>query len=129
MVVDTSALAAIFFIEPDAAAFLRTIQQTPRVFMSAASLLETAIVIDNRNEPEQLLDLDAFLVEAGIEIVPVSAAQARLAREAYRRFGRGNHPAGLNFGDCFAYALAAERDLPLLFKGDDFSRTDLRPAL
>jgi ribonuclease VapC len=97
--------------------------------MSAANFLEIAIVIDNADEPEQMLDLDLFLTEAGLEIVPVTAAQARLAREAYRRFGKGNHPAKLNFADCFAYALAKERDLPLLFKGDDFTRTDLRPAL
>jgi ribonuclease VapC len=76
-----------------------------------------------------MVDLDLFLAEAGVEIVPVTAAQARLAREAHRRFGKGNHPANLNFGDCFAYALAKERDLPLLFKGEDFTRTDLRPAL
>jgi ribonuclease VapC len=128
IVVDTSALAAIFFVEPEAPMFLRMLQQTPRVYLSAANLLQTAIVIDNRDEPEQLLDLDDFLVGAGVEIVPVTASQARLARDAHRRFGKGNHPAGLNFGDCFAYALARERDLPLLFKGDDFARTDLRPA-
>ena len=74
-----------------------------------------------------MLDLDRFLTEAGVEIVPVTAGQARVAREAYRRFG--NHPAKLNFGDCFAYALAKERDLPILFKGHHFARTDLRPAL
>jgi PIN domain len=70
-----------------------------------------------------------LLAEAGIEIVPVTASQVRIARDAYRRFGRGNHPASLNFGDCFAYALAKERDLPLLFKGSDFARTDVRPAM
>jgi ribonuclease VapC len=78
---------------------------------------------------EQMVDLDLFLMEAAVEVVPVTAGQARIARDAYRRFGKGNHPAGLNYGDCFAYALAKERDLPLLFKGDDFVRTDLRPAL
>jgi ribonuclease VapC len=129
MVVDASALAAVFFMESDAPSFLRALQQTPRSCMSAASFLEIAIIIDNRDAPEQLVDLDLFLAKAGIEIVPVTASQARIARDAYRRFGKGNHPAGLNFGDCFAYALAKERDLPLLFKGDDFARTDVASAM
>ena len=129
MVVAASALAAIFFMEPGAPKFLRVLQQTPHAWISAANYLEVAIIIDNRNAPEQMADLDLFLAKAEVEIVPVTAGQARVARDAYRRFGRGNHPAGLNFGDCFAYALAKERDLPLLFKGDDFAQTDLRPAL
>jgi ribonuclease VapC len=129
MVVDASALAAVFFMEPDAPKFLRALQQTPYACISAANFLEIAIVIDNRDAVEQMVDLDLFLMEAAVEVVPVTAGQARIARDAYRRFGKGNHPAGLNYGDCFAYALAKERDLPLLFKGDDFVRTDLRPAL
>jgi ribonuclease VapC len=129
MVVDASALAAVFFMEPDAPKFLRVLQQTPYACISAANFLEIAIVIDNRDGVEQMVDLDLFLMEAAVEVVPVTAGQARIARDAYRRFGKGNHPAGLNYGDCFAYALAKERDLPLLFKGDDFVRTDLRPAL
>jgi ribonuclease VapC len=129
MVVDASALAAVFFLEPDAPKFLGALQQRPYACMSAANFLEIAIVIDSRDAPEQMVDLDLFLAEAGVEIVPVTAGQARIARDAYRRFGKGNHAAGLNFGDCFAYALAKERDLPLLFKGDDFAQTDLRPAL
>jgi ribonuclease VapC len=129
MVVDTSALATIFFMEPDAPRFLRALQQTTYACMSAANFLEIAIAIDNRDAPEQLVDLDLFLAEAAVQVVPVTAGQARIARHAYRRFGKGHHPAGLNFGDCFAYALATERDLPLLFKGDDFALTDLRLAL
>ena len=129
MVVDTSALAAVFFTEPDAPRFVRALQQTPSACMSAANFLEIGIVIDNRDAPEQMVDLDLFLAEAGVEIVPVTMGQARIARDAYRRVGKGNHQAGLNFGDCFAYALAKERDLPLLFKGDDFARTDLRSAM
>jgi ribonuclease VapC len=129
MVVDASALAAIFFMEPDAPKFIGALQQTPHSWISAANYLEVAIIIDNRGEPEQMVDLDLFLAEADVQIVPVTAGQARVARDAYRRFGRGNHPAGLNFGDCFAYAPAKERDLPLLFKGDDFAQTDLRLAL
>ena len=74
-------------------------------------------------------DLDAFLDGLDVVVIAVSLRQARIARDAYRQYGRGNHPAGLNFGDCFAYALAKERDLPLLFKGDDFARTDVRSAL
>jgi ribonuclease VapC len=129
MVVDSSALVAIFFMEPDAPNYLQALQAAPSLCMSAANLLEIAIVIDNAETSEQMLDLDLFLAEAEVEIVPVTARQARLAREAYRRYGKGNHPAKLNFGDCFAYALARERNLPLLFKGDDFTRTDLRAAL
>jgi ribonuclease VapC len=129
MVVDASALAAVFFMEPEASRLLRALQQTPYACISAANFLEIAIIIDNRDTPEQTADLDLFLAEAGVEIVPVTASQARIARDAYRRFGRGNHPAGLNFGDCFAYALAQERDLPLLFKGADFARTDVRSAM
>ena len=129
IVVDTSALAAIFFLEPDAPRFVTALQRSPRAYLSAAGFLEIAIVIDNRDAPEQVLDLDAFLEHAGVEIVPVTAAQARIARAAHRRFGKGNHPAGLNFGDCFAYALARERELPLLFKGEDFAKTDVSSAL
>jgi ribonuclease VapC len=129
MVVDPSALTAIFFMEPDAPKYLQALQNAPYLCMSAANFLEIAILIDNAEMPEQMLDLDLFLAEAGVEIVPVTARQARLAREAYHRFGKGNHSAKLNFGDCFAYALSTERDLPLLYKGDDFTRTDLRSAL
>ena len=128
MVVDASALVAVFFMEPDAPRFLRALQETPSACISAANFLEVAIVIDHRDSPEQMVDLDLFLAEATVEVVPVTAGQARIARDAYRRFGKGNHPAGLNFG-CFAYALAKERDLPLLFKGDDFARSDVRAAL
>lgn len=116
-------------MEPDASKFLRALQETPYACISAANFLEIAIVIDNRDAPEQMVDLDLFLAEAGVEIVPVTTGQARIARQAYRRFGRANRPAGLNFGGCFAYALAKELDLPLLFKGDDFARTDIRPAM
>ena len=129
MVVDASALAAVFFMEPDAPRFLRALQQARYACMSAANFLEIAIIIDSRDAPEQMVDLDLFLTEGGVEIIPVTAAQARIARAAYNRFGEVNHPAGLNFGDCFAYALAKERDLPLLFKGADFAQTDVTPAL
>ena len=95
---------------------------------SAANFLEIGIIIDNRDAPEQMVDLDLFLAQAGVQIVRVTTGQARSARDAYSRFGRGNHPAGLNFGDCFAYALAKETGEPILFKGDDFAQTDLARA-
>ena len=129
MVVDSSAILVVLFGEPEADAFLRHLRATVRPLLSAANWLELAIVVDGRKGPQWLPELDAFLEGLDVITVPASLGQVRIAREAYRRFGKGNHPAGLNFGDCFAYALAKERDLPLLFKGDDFARTDLRPAL
>jgi ribonuclease VapC len=128
MVVDTSAVLAVLLEEPDGALFLARLSGTPRPLLSAANWLELGIVIDGRKGPQWLAELDAFLEGLDVAVVPVSLSQARTARDAYRRFGKGNHPAGLNFGDCFAYALAKERNLPLLFKGDDFTQTDLRPA-
>lgn len=125
MVIDTSAIAAIFFGEPEGAAFSDRIAWSQRCYISAATLLESSIVLERRFSPEACNDLDLYIYRAGIEIVPVDEAQARLARRAYRSYGKGNHPAGLNYGDCFAYALAKTLQLPLLFKGDDFSRTDL----
>jgi len=125
MVLDTSAIAAIFFGEPEAAAFSDRIARTPHCFLSAATLLESSIVLERRFSPEACDDLDLYIYRAGIEVVPVDEAQARLARRAYRNYGKGNHPAGLNYGDCFAYALARMLRQPLLFKGDDFSMTDL----
>ena len=129
MVVDTSALLAVLLQEPEAASFLARLSGAPRPLLSAASWLELGIVIDARKGPQWLADLDGFLESLDVTVVPVTLRQARIARDAYRRFGPGNHTAGLNFGDCFAYALAKERDLPLLFKGDDFALTDIRPAL
>ena len=128
MVVDTSAVLAVLLEEPDGALFLARLSGTPRPLLSVANWLELGIVIDSRKGPQWLAELDAFLEGLDVAVVPVSLSQARTARDAYRRFGKGNHPAGLNFGDCFAYALAKERNLPLLFKGDDFTQTDLRPA-
>ena len=108
--------------------FVRKLAADPVRLMSAANWLEAAIIIDDRLGEDGAGGLKLFLVEAAVEIVPVTASQAELARAAYRRFGRGNHPAKLNFGDCFAYALAKERGEPLLFKGDDFVRTDIAAA-
>ena len=96
--------------------------------MSAVSFLEAAIVLESRSGAAAGHDLDAFLEAAEIELVPVTPDQARAARQAWRRFGKGNHPAGLNFGDCFSYALAESAREPLLFKGEDFARTDIEAA-
>ena len=130
MIVDTSALIAILRDERDAMAYARAIANAPVRLISAASYVETAAVIDASRDPIASRRFDDLLREARFEIEPVTEAQARIAREAYRDFGRGSgHQARLNFGDCFAYALAKAMNEPLLFKGDDFTRTDLTSAL
>ncbi len=130
MIVDSSALVAILRGEPDAAVYTAAIENASECIISAATFLETAIVIDGYRDPIASRRFDDLLLAARIVIKPVTEAQARIAREAYRDFGRGSgHPARLNFGDCFAYALARERGEKLLFKGDDFIHTDIEPAL
>ena len=126
MVIDTSAVAAILFDEPEAAALEGRIADDPVRLMSAATFLEATIVIETRLGDAGGREFDLWLHRAEIEIVGVDAEQADLARRAWRRLGRGRHPAGLNYGDCFSYALAATRDEPLLFKGDDFTKTDVK---
>ena len=128
MIVETSALIAILRGEPDAVYFVDAIvAEEGRTLLSAGSYLETAIVVDGGRSPVASRRLDEFLAEAGIKIVEVTVSQARIARAAYRDFGKGSgHPAQLNFGDCFAYALATERGERLLAKGTDFVRTDVR---
>jgi ribonuclease VapC len=128
MVIDTSALLAILFDEPERRAFNVRIEAATVRVMSAASWLETAIIIDDRRGYEGARDLQFLISAAGIEILPVDLDQAQVARDAYRRFGRGNHRAALNYGDSFAYALAKLRAEPLLFKGGDFGLTDVEPA-
>ena len=129
MIIDTSALIAILRDEPDARRFAEAIEAATHRRISAATYVELAAVIDGGRDPVASRLVDALLDAAGIAIEPVTEAQARIAREAYRDFGRGSgHPAGLNFGDCFAYALAKATGETLLFKGDDFSRTDISPA-
>ncbi|MFZ1413763.1 MAG: type II toxin-antitoxin system VapC family toxin [Defluviicoccus sp.] len=125
MVLDTSAILAILFDEPERAAFVRLIAADPVRLLSAASLVEVSLVIESRKGEGGRADLELFLAEAGIDVHSVTPAQAALACDAYRRFGKGRHPAGLNFGDIFAYALAKAMGEPLLFKGDDFARTDI----
>ena len=130
MIIDTSALIAILRDEPEAAACARAIEAAPRRHISAANFLETAIVIDGSRDPVASRRFDDLVREAQLVVEPVTEVQARIAREAYRDFGCGSgHPAHLNFGDCFAYALARIRAEPLLFKGDDFAHTDITPAL
>ena len=129
MILDTSDIVAILQDEPEAEAFARAIEENRPVRLSAANWLEAAVVVDGNRSPVLSRRFDALLREAAVEIEPVTARQAELAREAYRAFGRGSgHPAHLNFGDCFAYALAMERDEALLFKGNDFASTDVRRA-
>lgn len=128
MVIDTSALLAILRDEPERRAFNEAIEATESRVMSAATFVEVSIVVEARHGAEGLRDLDLFLAKAAIEVVDVDVEQARVARTAFSRFGRGRHAAGLNYGDCFSYALASVRGEPLLYKGDDFSLTDIASA-
>jgi ribonuclease VapC len=125
MIVDTSALLAILYQEEDAEWFVNAIVTAPICRMSVANFLEAAINIDTQGDPEASRQLDNFIRKAGIEIAIITPEQAQIARQAYQDFGRGRHKAGLNFGDCFAYALARASSEPLLFKGNDFVYTDL----
>ena len=128
MVVDTSALLAILLAEDDAPRFAQAIEAAERCAISAANWLEAAVVIGNRGDAVASREFDLFMRRSGIAVEPVTQEQASLARQAYRDFGKGRHPAGLNFGDCLAYALAKALDEPLLFKGGDFVLTDVEPA-
>ena len=128
MIIDTSAILSILLREPDAERFARAITAASSRRISAATLLETTIVLESRSGSAASRQLDAFLRRAQIELEPVTPEQAQTARQAWRRFGKGNHPAGLNFGDCFAYALAEATREPLLFKGGDFELTDIPAA-
>lgn len=126
IVLDTSALIAALAGEPQAPAVLDVLERSEAFAISAGTLAEACIVAGRKRLTEELFEL---LGRLGVEIVPVDAAAARRVGEAHARWGRGVHPAALNFGDCFAYALAAERRAPLLFVGEDFARTDARAAL
>lgn len=125
MVLDTSALIAVLQDEPERRHFIRCIESADACRLSAATLVETAIIIEARFGAEGARDLDLFLSRAGIETMPVDAEQAQIARHAFNRFGKGRHAAGLNVGDCFSYALAMSLAEPLLFKGRDFELTDV----
>jgi ribonuclease VapC len=125
MVLDTSAIVAIFLGEPERARFLEYILQAETKLISAASSLETGIVLEARQGESAGREFDLFVVRAKLEVVPVDAEQTEIARSAWRRYGKGRHTAGLNFGDCFAYALAKFSGQKLLAKGEDFRFTDV----
>ena len=129
MVIDTSALIAILFGEPEALSFTRAVADESRKLISAFNALETGIVVEARKGDAGGREFDLLLHRAQIEIVAINADQAELARAAWRKYGKGNHPAGLNVGDCCAYSLAKYSGEPLLFKGNDFSQTDIRAAI
>lgn len=129
MIVDASALLAVVFNEPERADFLRAIAASRERFISAVNYVEAGIRADSAPTHPYARLVDEVILDLSIEIAPVTAEQARIARESYRRFGKGNHPARHNLGDCFAYALATARGEPLLFKGGDFALTDVRSAL
>lgn len=126
MVIDTSAMIAILQDEPERQSLVEIIEGEDARRMSCAGFVETSMVIEARFGADGVRDLDLFISTASIELHPVDAEQTYLARRAYSRFGKGRHTAGLNFGDCFSYALAMLVDEPLLFKGDDFMHTDVR---
>lgn len=128
MVIDTSALLAILQEEPEGEAFILQIAQHPDPVISAATLVETRMVVEARFGPQGTEKLDELLEAGGVRPVAFDETQARIAHEAWKNFGRGNGPARLNFGDCFSYALAIQTERPLLFRGEDFTKTDIRPA-
>ncbi len=130
MIIDTSVIVSILKHESDAFEFNQALtDSTTPCLMSAASYLEVGIVADSERNPGIGPRLDSFIDQANIAIAPVTEAQALIARQAYREFGKGSgHKAQLNFGDCFSYALAKDADQPLLFKGNDFSKTDVKVA-
>ena len=128
MIVDSSAVLAILFSEPDARRHAGAIMAASPCRMSVANVLEASIVVERRGGNTAGHELDTFLERAEIELVPVTVEHLEAARRAWRRFGRGNHPAALNFGDCFAYALAKATGEALLFKGKDFAQTDIESA-
>lgn len=128
MVVDSSAIIAILQDEPEADRLLTALEDAPVRRISSATLVETAIVMHARYGDAGEREVDVFIHCLRLEVLPTTAEHADLARSAYRRFGKGHHPAGLNYGDCFSYALSVALQEPLLFKGDDFSQTDVPVA-
>lgn len=128
MIIDTSAILAVLLGEPDAGRYEDAIAAAWPRRMSVVALLEAAMVVESRGGAAAGQELDMLLEKSAVELVPVTPEHANAARRAWRRFGKGNHPAGLNFGDCFAYALAKTAGEPLLFKGEDFAQTDIEVA-
>jgi len=129
MILDTSALLAILLDEPERPAFIQAIDRDPARLMSVANFVECSLVLETRFGPDGLRDLDLFIARAQVTLVPVDVDQAYVARQAYRKFGKGRHAAALNFGDCFAYALSRTLAEPLLFKGSDFALTDVDQSI
>jgi len=125
VVIDTSALVAILTDEPERADFAKAIERDPKRLVSAVSVVEASLVLESRFGDDAVDDLDLLLTKAAARIVPFAVDDLSGVRSAYRRYGKGRHPAGLNFGDCFSYALAISTGEPLLFKGNDFSKTDV----
>lgn len=128
MILDTSALAAIFFGEPEAARFTQLIHDADRCLICVANFVELCMVIESQIGPDASRQCDVFFRRAGILIEPLTVEHGHLARQAFLDFGKGRHPASLNFGDCFAYALAKATGDALLYKGQDFSKTDMKAA-
>jgi ribonuclease VapC len=129
MIVDASAILAVLFDEPEKTEFRDLLLMTSELAMSPVNYLEASVRADDKRHPAKAPELDALLAAFGIQIAAITEDQAKLAREAYRRFGKGNHRAKLNLGDCFAYALSKARGEPLLFKGEDFRLTDVEAAV
>jgi ribonuclease VapC len=128
MVIDPSAILAILLEEADASVYASAMADSPTCLISAASLVEASLIALRLRAPDPIAALDTLIDALAIEVIPVDRDQAMLAREAFRRFGKGRHKAALNFGDCFSYALAKHTGQPLLFKGDDFRQTDIPAA-
>jgi ribonuclease VapC len=129
MVIDSSAMLAILLDEPERSGFIAAIEKDATRAMSLVSFVECSLVLDVRCGPDAVRDLDLFIARAQVSLVPVESDPAHVARQAHRRFGKGRHAAGLNLGDCFAYALARTMAEPLLFKGATFALTDVDPAI
>jgi ribonuclease VapC len=129
MVIDSSAVLAILLAEPEQERFLQAIGAAPVRLISSVNALESSMVIENRKGKTGGRELDLLLHRSGVEVVASTAEHYEVARDAWRRFGKGNHPASLNIGDCFAYALSQVSGEPLLFKGNGFPKTDVTPAL
>jgi len=125
MVLDTSAVVAVLQNEPERRKFNEAIEASESRSLSTASFVECSMILESRYGTDGVRDLDLFIAKAQVSLVPVDEEQANLARRAFQKFGKGRHPAGLNFGDCFSYALSRALDLPLLFKGNDFDQTDV----
>lgn len=128
MIVDTSAVIAVLRNESDAIVIGEALQRSPICRLSAVTYVETGVVTDSNRDPVLSRRLDDLIRDVRMRIEPVTVQQAQIARQAYRDFGKGRHTGGLNFGDCFAYALAKDLDEPLLFKGADFTHTDIEVA-